>query len=170
MNKEKIMSWVNSHKMLSVFIGVIVFVILFSAITPSSKKSPVVSENKVTAEQKVVFDIPSLLNKNIGQVIQVIGTPESYPEPTLDQIKLGTKSWEKTFKKDGFELLVTYDIQSKKVTDFFVSATDEIYENRDKNKLLQLTNTKESALGYSVEFVKAIKDSTRFTGILVKQN
>ena len=67
MNKEKIMSWVNSHKMLSVFIGVIVFVILFSAITPNSPKAPAVTENKVTTEEKVVFDVPSLLNKNIEE-------------------------------------------------------------------------------------------------------
>lgn len=171
MNKEKIMSWVNSHKILSVFIGVIGFLIIFSILTPSSPKTSVVTENKVSvSEQKVVFDVPSLFNKNIDQVIQVLGTPESYPEPTQEQIKLGTKTWEKTFKKDGFELLVTYEIQSKKVTDFFVSANDEIYENRDKTKLLQLTNTKENISGYSVEFVKAMKDATRFTGILIKQN
>lgn len=170
MDKEKIMSWVNSHKKLSVFLGVIVFVIIFSSLTPSSPKTPVTTENNVTVEQKLVFDVPSLFNKNIDQVIQVLGTPESYPEPTQEQIKLGTKTWEKTFKKDGYELLVTYNISDKKVTDFFVSANDEIYENRDKEKMLKLTNTQESNSLYSVEFVKSMKDATRFTGILIKQN
>lgn len=170
MEKEKIMNWVNSHKKLSVFLGVIVFVIIFSSLTPSSTKTPVTPENKVTVEQKLVFDVPSLFNKNIDQVIQVLGTPESYPEPTQEQIKLGTKTWEKTFKKDGYELLVTYNISDKKITDFFVSANDEIYENRDKEKMLKLTNTQESNSLYSVEFVKSMKDATRFTGILIKQN
>lgn len=169
MNKEKIMSWVNSHKILSVFIGVIGFVIIFSALTPSSPKTTTVTEPKVT-EQKVVFDVPSLFNKNIDEVKQALGTPENYPEPTAEQIKLGTKTWEKTFKKEGFELLVTYNISDKKVTDFFVSATDEIYNKADKTRMLRLTNTQENNSTYSVEFVKAMKDPNKFTGILIKQN
>lgn len=171
MNKEKIMSWVNSHKILSVFIGVFIFIIIFSVLTPSAQKSKVATENKVAmVEQKVVFDVPTLFNKNIDQVISILGTPESYPDPTADQIKLGTKTWEKTFKKDGFELLVTYEIQSKKVTDFFVSANDDIYNKVDKARMLQLTNTQESNSSYSVEFVKSMKDPSKFTGILIKQN
>ena len=171
MNKEKIMSWVNSHKILSVLIGVVSFVIIFSVLTPSTPKDKVATENKVAVtEQKVVFDVPALFNKNIDELISVLGKAENYPEPTVEQIKLGTKTWEKTFKKDGFELLVTYDIQSKKVTDFFVSVTDEIYNKADKTRMLQLTNTQENNPAYSVEFVKAIKDPSKFTGILIKQN
>jgi hypothetical protein len=134
MNKEKIMSWVNSHKILSVVIGVFVFIIIFSVLTPSAPKNKVATENKVAVvDQKVVFDVPTLFNKDIDQIISALGTPEKYPEPTAEQIKLGTKTWEKTFKKDGFELLVTYEIQSKKVTDFFVSANDDIYNKAAKN-------------------------------------
>ncbi len=170
MNKEKIMSWVNSHKILSVFIGVVSFVIIISVLTSSTTKDKVATENKVVVEQKVVFDVQSLFNKNINEVISVLGKAENYPEPTAEQIKLGTKTWEKTFKKDGFELLVTYNIQSKKVTDFFVSATDDIYNKADKTRMLQLTNTQENSSTYSIEFVKAIKDPSKFTGILIKQN
>lgn len=36
MDKEKIMSWVNSHKILSVFIGIVSFIIIIGVITPSS--------------------------------------------------------------------------------------------------------------------------------------
>lgn len=170
MNKEKIMSWVNSHKILSVFIGVIGFLIIFSILTPSSPKTSVVTENKVSvSEQKVVFDVPSLFNKNIDEVKSVLWAPKNDTELTELQMK-GSDEWSKEFEKEGYTLTVTYRAKSRLVTDFFVSANDEIYENRDKVKLLQLTNTKENASEYSVEFVKAMKDATRFTGILIKQN
>lgn len=170
MNKEKIMSWVNSHKILSVFIGVIGFLIIFSILTPSSPKTSVVTENKVAvSEQKVVFDVPTLFNKNIDQVIEVLGIPKNDSELTKLQME-GSDEWSKEFEKEGYTLTVSYHSKNRSVVDFFVSATDEIYENRDKSKLLQLTNTKENTSGYSVEFVKAMKDATRFTGILIKQN
>lgn len=170
MNKEKIMSWVNSHKILSVFIGVIGFLIIFSILTPSSPKTSVVTENKVSvSEQKVVFDVPSLFNKNIDEVKSVLWAPKNDTELTELQMK-GSDEWSKEFEKEGYTLTVTYRAKSRLVTNFFVSANDEIYENRDKVKLLQLTNTKENASEYSVEFVKAMKDATRFTGILIKQN
>jgi hypothetical protein len=167
-NKTK--SWVFSHKILSAVIVFFTLIIISILLTPVPPKSTVENGIKTEAEQKVVFDVPSLFNKNIDEVKQVLGAPENYPEPTAEQIKLGTKTWEKTFKKDGIELLVTYNILDKKVTDFFVSATDEIYDKTDKSRMLQLTNTQENGSAYSVEFVKAMKDPSKFTGILIKQN
>lgn len=166
----KLKSWVFSHKILSAVIAFFALIIVSIAMTPVPPKPVTESVTKTVQEQKLVFDVPSLFNKNIDQVISVLGTPEQYPEPTAEQIKLGTKTWEKTFKKDGFELLVTYEIQSKKVTDFFVSANDDIYNKADKARMLQLTNTEENNSSYSVEFVKALKDTSKFTGILIKQN
>jgi hypothetical protein len=87
MNKEKIMSWVNSHKILSVLIGVVSFIIIISVLTPSTPKDKVATENKVAVvEQKVVFDVPALFNKNIDEVTSVLGKAENYPEPTAEQI------------------------------------------------------------------------------------
>lgn len=165
----KTKSWVFSHKILSVVIVFFSLIIISIALTPVPPKTTTEKEVKVETEQKIVFDVPSLFNKNIDEVKQVLGTPENYPEPTAEQIRLGTKTWEKTFKKEGFELLVTYNISDKKVTDFFVSANEEIYNKADKTKMLLLTNTQEDNLNYSVEFVKAIKDPSKFTGILIKQ-
>lgn len=170
MNLQETKSWVFSHKILSAVIAFFSLVIIYSVLTPVTPKDQTVAEVKVTTEQKVVFDIPKLFNKNIVEVTQILGTPENYPEPTAEQIKLGTKTWEKTFKKDGFELLVTYEIGSKKITDFFISATDEIYESKDRARMLKLTNTEVNNTTYSVEFVKALKDPSKFTGILIKQN
>jgi hypothetical protein len=165
----KTKSWVFSHKILSVVIVFLSLIIISIALTPVPPKTAPEKEVKVEVEQKIVFDVPSLFNKNIDEVKQVLGKPENYPEPSAEQIKLGTKTWEKTFKKEGFELLVTYNISDKKVTDFFVSANDEIYNKADKARMLLLTNTQENSLSYSVEFVKAIKDPSKFTGILIKQ-
>ncbi len=56
MDKEKIMSWVNSHKILSVFIGIVSFIIIIGVITPSSPKTtptPQVATTPQTYEDRI---------------------------------------------------------------------------------------------------------------------
>lgn len=116
----------------------------------------------------VVFDVPSLLHKNIDEITAIFGVPKDNSELTELQMKSGNDQWGKEYEKGGYVLTVTYHVKNRSVIDFFVSATDDIYERRDKEKMLKLTNTNESDGGYSVSFVPAYKDATRFTGISIK--
>jgi hypothetical protein len=165
----KTKSWVFSHKILSAVIVFFSLIIISIALTPVPPKTATEKEVKVEIEQKVVFDVPSLFDKNIDEVKQVLGTPKNDTELTELQMQ-GSDEWSKEFNKDGYTLTVTYRAKSRLVTDFFVSATDEIYNSGDKTKMLKLTNTQEGNKSYSVEFVKALKDPSKFTGILIKQN
>lgn len=116
----------------------------------------------------VIFDIPSLLHKNIDEITNMLGTPKDNAELTELQMKSGNDQWGKEYEKGGYTLMVTYHVKDRSVIDFFVSATDDIYEKRDKEKMFKLTNTNESDGRYSVSFVPAYKDATRFTGISIK--
>lgn len=165
----KTKSWVFSHKILSVVIVFFSLIIVSIALTPVPPKTATEKEVKVEIEQKIVFDVPALFNKNIDEVKSVLGTPKNDTELTELQMK-GSDEWSKEFEKEGYTLTVTYRAKSRLVTDFFVSATDKIYESGNKTKMLKLTNTQENNKAYSVEFVKAIKDPSKFTGILIKQN
>ncbi len=44
--------------------------------------------------------------------------------PTALQRKIGINEWNNTFLKDGYELVVTYNVSSKKVIDFFLATND----------------------------------------------
>lgn len=156
-------SWIKQHPILSVIGVIFVIGLIGSIVDPSEKQSAPEINNQVV--QQTIFDIPSLIGKNIDEVEMILGKSKSL-EPTQEQVTL-ISEWEKEFTKDNFTLLVTYDHKTRVIKDFFVSATDEIYESRDKDKMMSVTNTKNSDSKYSVEFVKALKDSTRFTGILV---
>ncbi|MFZ1735709.1 MAG: hypothetical protein WAU31_02125 [Candidatus Moraniibacteriota bacterium] len=111
-------------------------------------------------EVKNVFDIPSLLGKNVDGIKKVLGTPTIDTEPTKKQLSMGITDWEKSYNKDGENLLVSYDAKTRKVKDFFVSGTD-------RNDLLIIGGVKEDAQNYTVSFVKAIVDSTKITGMTV---
>jgi hypothetical protein len=113
-----------------------------------------------------VFDIPSLVDKDIDGVIAVLGTPKG-KDPTAQQIELGINEWDKTFVKDGKELLVTYTISNRKIIDFFIPTDDPSGLTTDTEHLLRLGNLKQGDPRYRIEFVKAIKDPSSFTGVKV---
>ncbi len=160
---QKGMGWAKKHPILSV-IGVIFIIGLIGSIVDPSEKKP--DEPKLQEQvQQVVFDVPSLIGKNIDEIEFIYGKEESQ-EPNEYQINTVTE-WSKEFKRDEFILLVTYDYKTRVVKDFFVSATDEIYESRDKDRMMSITNTNKYDSKYSVSFVKAMTDSTRFTGIQI---
>ncbi len=134
---------------------------------PSGVPQAVVTEAMATQTPKnYVFDIPSLVGKDITGVKAALGTPKD-KEPTAQQIKLGTKEWSLTFEKEGKELLVTYNTASGKITDYFIGTDDPSGKTKDKNHLLELGNINEGDSRYKVEFVKALKDPSVFTGVKV---
>jgi hypothetical protein len=150
---------------LVVFIIIIVMLALIGSGTENPNPEPKAQGDEEHIVEQSVFDVPSLLGKNIDEVQDVLGSPTLYFEPKENQLING--EWDMTFKKDNFDLFVTYDYNTKIVKDFFVSANDEIYENRDKDQMMRITNTRKRDDRYSVSFIPAMQDASRFTGILI---
>lgn len=122
-----------------------------------------------TTANHYVFDVPSLIGKDLDGIVAMLGTPKGQ-DPTEQQIQLGVTEWDKTFVKDGKELLVTYTTSNRKVVDFFISTDDPSGSTTDTEHLLQMGNLQENDPKYKVEFVKAIKNPSSFTGIKVIPN
>lgn len=107
------------------------------------------------------FDVPSLIGKNIDEVVAALGKPSLDEAPTKQQISLGlADTWEKEFTKNDVTLLVTYNFKDKTVMDFFLGGDD-------KAKLLIQGNLQEKSDVYVVEAVKAIIDANKITGVKV---
>jgi len=118
-----------------------------------------------TPKPTYIFDVPFLVGKNIDEIRQILGTPldKDLTEPTAQQIELGGSEWDNSYKKDGQDLLITFDASSRKIIDFFL-------DGDDKSKLLEIGNLKENASSYTIEPVKAIKDPSVITGIKIIPN
>ena len=151
----------------------LVALIIIAAISGggSSKNSQSQSPSPTTvqqAQQNYVFDVPSLVGKNVDEAIAVLQPyKKNTLEPTEEQIRLGVKDWDVEFEKDGKSLLVNYDIATRKVNNFFISTDDPSGATKDKGHLLELGNLKEYDARYKVGFVKALKDQTVFTGVKI---
>lgn len=162
-------------KKIAVGLGrLIVLIIIIAAIagcgekkqTTQPQQTPTVQEQKVAA-----FDVPALVGKSLDELKATLsGYQKKTLELTEEQIKLGAKEWEAEFEKDGKSLLVTYEISTKKVKDFFIGTDDPSGETKDKAHLLALGNLKEDDSRYKVEFVKALADPAYFTGVKVVPN
>lgn len=135
---------------------------------PTSSDAIVPRPTEAQVEVQYVFDTPSLVGKNIDEVRTVLGEPEdgALIEPSEEQ-KKGTKQWDNTFKKNGNELLVTYNSETRKIIDFFISTDNPSGQTQDKEHLLELGNLQYDDTRYTVEFVKVLKNPSHFTGIKV---
>lgn len=152
-----------------VFIG-IVGSIGSSLPKDTTQPTQTVTEAPTATEQPLqyTFDVPSLMGKTIDE-IKIVLQPYMTKslEPTDAQIKAGVKDWDVGFTKDGKELLVNYDIASKKVNNFFISTDDKSGKTKDKSHLLELGNLKENDSRYTIEFVKVFIDPNSFTGVKI---
>lgn len=151
-------------------VATFVFLILGAATSPSTpKKEVAINTENPTASMK--FDVPSLIGKNINEIVVILGTPnKDNSEPTNAQLELGTTEWSKGYEKDGRELLITYNIKTGSVIDFFIPSTDKETEDNNKKGLLTIGNIKEDSQTYSVEFVKLISNPSKFTGVKITPN
>ena len=140
--------------------------------TQKSEDIPVqdVVKNTSTPELKInyTYDVPSLLDKNSDQIkTELKPYLNKSVEPTQEQINLGVKDWDLSFTKDNKDLLISYNITTKKVNDFFISTDDKSGKTKDTKHLLELGNVKENDSRYKVEFVKTFVDPSTFTGIKI---
>ena len=162
LNKQKI----TTMKKVITILTLITSILLVSCGNENSNQST--TETLVTEKKmEMLFDVPSLVNKNIDEIKEVLGKPSSDTEPTELQLKTGFEEWDKTFEKDGYELLITYNPKTRKVIDFFIATNDPSGKTKKYNDLLQVTNVEENSSIVIVEPVKTIQDPNFFTGIKI---
>ncbi len=122
-------------------------------------KAPTTNQNIQKEEIKTVFDVPSLIGKNVDEIIKIVGQPKENSLPTKDQTKL-SKEWSIEFGKENQTLLVEYNVDTKVVKDLFISGDN-------KEKLLKIGNLKENADSYTLDFVKLQRDPSQITGVTI---
>jgi hypothetical protein len=164
--------WKNSTIRQGWKIGITAFFV-FVVIVNITNNNKTATKNPTEAqatEKKldVVFDIKALDGKNIDGIVKVLGDPTTNTEPTKLQLKDGVSEWDKSFKKDGYELLITYNPKTREVIDFFIGTKDPSGKTTDYKDLLQVTNVSEVSSKIIVEPVKTIQDPESFTGIKIK--
>ncbi|MDD3284377.1 MAG: hypothetical protein PHZ07_02170 [Patescibacteria group bacterium] len=149
---------------------VIVVIVIMTITNSDDNKVKKVVEPIIQEKQedlKFTFDVPSLIGKNIDEIKIILGEPYNDSEPTELQLETGIDEWSKTFRKNNFDLLVTYNPKTKTVIDFFIPTNDSSGATNNTDSLLIVGNLKKNSLDYKVENVKAIKDPNIFTGIIV---
>ncbi|MCD6194678.1 hypothetical protein J7K05_00525 [bacterium] len=133
-----------------------------------TKQTP--SQLSQTKEQKVtyVFDIPSLVDKNIDEVRERLGAPtNSSLEPSSKQKALGIIEWSNTFSKNNAELVVTFNSATRQIIDFFIPTDNPSGMTNDTQHLLELGHLELNSDRYQIEFVKAIKQPSSYTGVKI---
>lgn len=146
---------------------IIVFLALFIIIGESGSREQKRNTNNTENQQNYVYDIPSLIGKNLGEVREALGTPQFDDEPNAAQLQLGTTEWNKTYEKDGNSLLVTYKVSDQSIIDFFISTNDPSGATKDTKQLLRVGNLSENDPTYKVEFIKALTDKSSYTGVKI---
>jgi hypothetical protein len=69
-----------------------------------------------------VFDVPGLRGLSIEQVRAALGpVAGADTEPTRDDVRAGVVEWTKKFQRDTTTLLVTYEVATGRVLDFYVT-------------------------------------------------
>lgn len=151
--------------MKNIIVAVIIVLLSFSSCANRTNKE--VKEAPVVQKLEIVFDLPALKGKNIDEVMKILGTPEvSNTEPTKAQINSGI-SWEKIYKRNGYELLISYNPSTRKVIDYFVPTRSTSGKTKNYNDLLQITNT-ENKSGLVIQPVSTIADPSFYTGIIIR--
>lgn len=141
----------------------LVLIVLGSAREKADKaqNSPSPTIQPITAS---AFDVPTLIGKSLPQVQLELGKPA-----VALSVPSGYEGadWEMTWVKDGKRLMVTYNLKTSQVIDFFIPTDDPSGATKDKERLLAIGNLKTNDARYQIEFVKAIADPSVYTGVNV---
>lgn len=149
-------------------ISFVVIIILISIGLGSGQESQQTTNRQPTAQPTVktsyVFDVPNLLTLNIDQVRESIGQPvDKDIEPSSQQLNSSSGEWDNTFRKDSEELLVTFNVKTRKLIDLFISGDN-------KASLLEKTGLNEGDARYTLKFVQALSDPKLITGVIITSN
>ena len=160
-------------------ISILILISIFFACKDDDKKQENKKVDKETSTEevkdksdkkiKVVFDVPSLMGKNIDQIEKILGEPDIDNEPTKLQIEQGVTIGDKIFIKDGYELLVMYNPQTRKVKDFFIPTTNPSEKTDDYSDLLKIGNLVENDNDYTVRPIITMGDANYYTGIQIRE-
>ena len=130
---------------------------------PTTGQSDATEESsRETVPAKVVFDIPSLRNKDIDAIVRQLGPPD----PGSLEDRNGTV----VFTSEEYAILsVDYDETTRKVKWFFLDASAFEAENSEagKRRLLAMCNLKSVSGDYSFEFVENAWDRAGLRGVRI---
>lgn len=159
-------NFMNRHPIITILLVLFGLGVIVSA--PSNSNKPT-SEVVQVQTVSVAFDVPSLVGKSFAELTQTLGTSTNNSEPTQRMIDGGVDTWEKTWTKDGYSLMVTYEIKTKEIVDLFLGAnSDAVFKQfEDTNNILKAGNLSTNDPRYTVEFVKA-KNGPGYTGAIVR--
>lgn len=156
--------WTPFRKIMAGFMILFFLFIFFqsgSSGTPTNDPTPIDTSNI-----KTVFDLNNLYGKNIDQIVTVLGKPTNDTEPTKLQKENGNiTEWEKTFNKDGQKLLVTYNVSTRKVVDFFIDTRDPSGATSDVSVIIKIAGTP-SGDKFTTKPVPTIRDKSIYTGVI----
>jgi hypothetical protein len=123
--------------------------------------TPPKSISKGAQNPTPLFDISIMVGMSIDKIRKTLGRPEDKQlDPTPQQKQLGIYEWSNGYSRDGQDLLITYDVQSRIVTNFFLGGAN-------KEELMKRGNLSENSHTYRIEPVKALGNSSQITGIKV---
>ena len=144
------------------------FIVLTIFLLPSCGNSNKTEGQQQQNDIKQVYDVSSLIGKNIDEIRELLGNPtDKEKEPSKSQMKMNIDTCDNSFQKDGETLLVTYNPQDRKVVDFFIQSNDPSGSTDDYSTMLKICNISEDNSSYNVEPVLSLKDESRFTGIRI---
>jgi hypothetical protein len=158
-------------RVLKLVIICILFIVSLVLLAGNSKDVTIKNVNisNESRETKSIFNLDVLYGKNVDEIKNILGKPEKDTEPKDLQVNATpeqlAKEWDKTWKKDGWELLVTYDVSTRKVKDFFIPTNDPSGFTKNVDIIKKIMGIEKSDL-YTLEPVKAIKDPSLYTGLI----
>lgn len=138
----------------------------------ASKQDQQASNSEVTETNeeapRFVFDLETLYGKNIHEIRIILGEPSDgeLTNPKPEQVFGQNMEWDNTFKKDGYELLVTYNYDTGEIIDFFIPTNDPSGQTKDTEPLKEVGNVVDSS-SYIVEAVQTLRDQSYYTGIKI---
>lgn len=158
--RSRIKAQVTAKTAIIAFFGTMGLIVFLSIM--STPATPSVSETVVTVpvRQQVVeqaFDIPSLMGMTLSELEAELGVPDYNKEPESTYIQFSDiRTWEKTWNKNGYALTVTYNIDTKNVSEYFLGTDTDasLVTFRDTNNILKVGNLTETSPEYSLEFIK----------------
>jgi len=151
----------------------IVFSALFLFSCSEQEKIPDIASATTTENLvkkcDIIFDVPALLNKNVDEVVKILGKPEKMDGPTKAQENAGVIEWEWQYEKNGQTMLVTFNFKTRMITDFFLDAMTPEGCTDNVDDLKCIANVFNNATPCRVEPVPTIKDPKKFTGIKISK-
>ena len=144
---------------------VLIAVILVIVGMVAGSSTAEVRDEVVAPKTESAYDVPALIGMNLSQAREVLGTPSWDMPPNDRQLQSGTTEWDVTWENERGSLMITYDIKTEAIKEFFVSGDGtSAFTNTDE--ILAIGNLSMDDDHYTVKFVKAL-NAEGYTGAIV---